>query len=93
MKKFSVDDSILPRVKVNMKKIYFSSFENFKFREELNIMAEELKALKDLSSRKDVIQKADKGNSVIVLNKPDYIKRMTEMLSNTDKFKKIECQI
>ena len=73
-----------------MKKICFSSFENFKFKDELNITPDELKALKDLSSRKDIIiQKADKGNSVVILNKSDYIKRMTEMLSDIDKFKKL----
>ena len=85
----SVDDSILDRVKVDMKKICLSSFENFKFKDELNITPDELKALKDLSSRKDIIiQNADKGYSVI-LNKSDYIKRMTEMLSDIDKFQKL----
>ena len=90
IKELSVDDSILERVKVDMKKICLSSFENFKFKDELNITPDELKALKDLSSRKDIIiQKADKGNSVVILNKSDHIKRMTEMFSDIDKFKKL----
>ena len=90
IKELSVDDSILERVKVDMKKICLSSFENFTFKDELNITPDELKALKDLSSRKDIIiQKADKGNSVVILNKRDYIERMTEMLSDIDKFKKL----
>ena len=90
IKELSVDDSILERVKVDMKKICLSSFENFKFKDELNITPDELKALKDLSSRKDIIiQKADKGNSIVILNKRDYIERMTEMLSDIDKFKKL----
>ena len=90
IKELSVDDSILERVKVDMEKIYLSSFENFKFKDELNITPDELKALKDLSSRKDIIiQKADKGNSVVILNKRDYIERMTEMLSDIDKLKKL----
>ena len=73
-----------------MKKTCPSTFENFKFKDELNITPDELKALNDLSSRKDIIiQKAGKGNSVIILNKSDYIKRMTEMLSDIDKFKKL----
>ena len=72
-----------------MKKICLSSFEKFKFKDELNTTPDELKALKDLSSRKDIIiQNADKGYSVI-LNKSDYIKRMTEMLSDIDKFQKL----
>ena len=60
-----------------MKKMCFSSFENFKFKEELNITPDELKALKDLSSRKDIIiQKAGKGNSVVILNESGYMNRM-----------------
>ena len=90
IKELSVDDSILERVKVDMRKLCLSSFENFKFKDELNITPDELKALKDLSSRKDIIiQKADKGNSVVILNKSDYIKRMTEILSDIDKFKNL----
>ena len=85
IKELSVDDSILERVKVDMKKICLSSFENFKFKDELNITRDELKALKDLLSRKDIIiQKADKGNSVVILNKSDDIKRMTEIVSGID---------
>ena len=73
-----------------MRKIYFSSFENFKFEDQLNLSFEELKVLKDLSSRKDfTIQKADNGNSVFILNKMDDMKIMTaEMLSDIDQFKK-----
>ena len=42
--------------------------------------------MKDLWSCKDIIiQNADKGNSIVILNKKDYIKRMTEMLSDIDK--------
>ena len=73
-----------------MKKICLSSFENFKFKGELNVTPDELNALKDVLSRKDIIiQKADKENSVVVLNESDYIKRMTEILSDIDKFKKL----
>ena len=79
IKELSVDDSILERVKVDMKKICLSSFENFKFKDELNITPDELKALKNLSSCKDIIiQKAGKGNSVVILNKSDFIKRLTD---------------
>ena len=90
IKELFVDDNILERVKIHMKKICFSSFENFQFKDELNVTPDELKALKDLSLRKDIIiQKADKGNSAVILNKRDYIKRMTEMLSDVDIFNKL----
>ena len=47
-------------------------------------------ALKGLSSNKDIIlQKADKGNSVVLVNKADYTKRMKEILSDASKFKEI----
>ena len=68
-RELSVNDNILERVKIDMKKICFSSFENFKFKDELNITLDELKPLKDLSSRKDIIiYKAEKGNSFVILN-------------------------
>ena len=73
-----------------MKKIFLSSLENFKFKDELNITPDERKAFKDLSSRKDIIiEIADKGNSVVILIKSDYMKRMTEMLSDIENFKKL----
>ena len=73
-----------------MKKIFLSSLENFKFKDELNITPDERKAFKDLSSRKDIIiEKADKGNSVVILIKSDSMKRMTEMLPDTENFKKL----
>ena len=66
IKELSVDDGILERVKVDMKKIYLSSFENFKVEDELNITPNELKLLKDLSSHKDIIvQKADKATPLL----------------------------
>ena len=55
IKELSVDDGILESVKFNMKKICLSSFENFKFKDELSITTDELKVLKDLSSHKDII--------------------------------------
>ena len=49
-----------------------------------------MQVLRDLSSREDIIsQKEDKGNSVVILNKSDYLKRMKEILSDIDKFKKL----
>ena len=71
-----------------MKKICLFSFENLKCKDELNINPNELTALKDLSSRKDIIiEKAGKGN--VILNKSDCMERMTEMLSDIENFKKL----
>ena len=57
--------------------------------DELNISKEEHVALKGLSANKDlIIQKSDKGNSVVLLNRND-IKRLNKMLSDSSKFKKL----
>ena len=90
VKNLSVEDNILERIKVDLKKICFSSLDRYKFEDEINLTKEEMQILRDLSSREDIIiQKADKGNSVVILNKSDYLKRMKEILSDIDKFKKL----
>ena len=90
IKDLSVDDSILERVEVDIRKIRISSFQNFIFKDKLNITLDGLKSLKDLSPCKEItILKADKGYSIVILNKCDYIKRMNEMLSNMYQFKKL----
>ena len=49
-----------------------------------------MQLLRGLSSREDIImQKADKGKSVVILNKSYYLKRMKKILSDIDKFKKL----
>ena len=46
--------------------------------------------LKGLSSNKDIIlQKVDKGNSVVLVKRADYTKRMKELLLDGGKFKEI----
>ena len=47
IKELSVDDNILERVKIDMKKICFSSFKNFKFKDELNITPDDLNPIQD----------------------------------------------
>ena len=51
-------------------------------------------ALKGLSANNDlIIQKSDKGNSAVLLNRNDYIKRSNEMLSDSSKFKKLNVKL
>ena len=48
-----------------------------------------LKVLKNLIENKYLlIQKADKGNSIIILNKNDYISRLNRILDDTSKFER-----
>ena len=47
-------------------------------------------ALKDFIKNRDlVIQKADKGNTVVILNKNDYISRVNVILNDSSKFQKL----
>ena len=88
--KLTVSDNILERLKLEIKREVFSSYDNYSFWGELNIGKEEHVALKGLSANNDlIIQKSDKGNSVVLLNRNDYIKRLNEMLSDSSKFKKL----
>ena len=87
--KQQVSDNILERLKVEIKREAFSSYDNYSFWDELNISKDEHVALKAFSANNNlIIQKSDKGNSVVLLNRTDYIKRLNEMLSDSSKFKK-----
>ena len=71
------EDHELEKVKTEIKKEVYSLLDNYNFWNELNISKEEFLALKGFSSNKDIIlQKADKGNSVFLVNKGDYTKKM-----------------
>ena len=75
------------RIKTDMKHISLSTLESYDFYKELNITVEELDILESLRSNKNIIvQKSDKGNSVVILNKSDYIKKMEAMLADESKF-------
>ena len=90
IRKLPIEDHELEKLKTEIKKEAYLSFDNYNFWNELNINKEEYLALKGLSSNKNIIlQKADKGNSVVLVNKADYIKRMKELLSDVSKFKEI----
>ena len=71
-KNLSVEDTIRERIKVDLRKICFSSLDRRKFEDEINLTKEEIQVLRDLSTREDIIiQKTDKGNSAAILNKRD----------------------
>ena len=49
----------------------------------------EFEALKILLKNKDiVVQKADKGNTVVILNRKDYVCKMKNILNDSSKFHK-----
>ena len=70
-----------------------TSYQNFSRDREPpeNLTSSEFKALKRLSKNKDiVIQKADKGNTVAILDKCSYIRAIEEILNDNSKFSKLD---
>ena len=52
-----------------------------------NLNKDEISALKTLSKNKDLlIQKSDKGNSVVLIDNSDYLDKMCNILSDSKKF-------
>ena len=89
-KKCEIANQRLDLLKIDLKKIAYSSFNRYNFLKELNLSRPEYDALKKLSSNKDVvIQKSDKGNSVVVVNRQDYLNRMQEMVDDVSKFEEV----
>lgn len=76
-------DSILEGLKLHKKKICIFSFENFKCKDELNVTHEELQLLKNLSSHNVESFRKHK------MKRMGYMKRMIQMLLDTDKLKKL----
>ena len=77
-------------VKTKTKETALSSFRQYNKNPQQNLSKEELAALTNLSKNKDiVIQKSDKGNSVVIVDKDTYIKRMENLLSDQRKFEKV----
>ena len=65
----------------------FSSYRNVGKNIDKNLSKEEHFALKNLVKNKDlIIHEADKGNTVVVLNKNDYNLKMKKILRDASKF-------
>ena len=83
-------DKDLDFVKTKTKETVLFSFRQYNKNPLQNLSQEELAALTNLSKNKDiVIQKSDKGNSVVIVDEDIYIKRMGNLLSDQRKFEKV----
>ena len=72
-----VPSSDLDLIKVALKEQAYSSFKEYNILKELNLSRGEYNALKNLSAVKNInIQKSDKRNIVVLMNRDDYINRM-----------------
>ena len=60
---------------------------------EENLSQKQLESSKSLTKSPDmIIQKSDKGNSVVILDKKFYLEKMNEMLDIKDQFIKLSIQ-
>ena len=91
---FSKDSSDKELLKSKLKELSLSSHRRLKHNAlEENLSKKELESLKNLSKNPDiVIQKSDKGNSVVILDKKVYLEKMKEMLNKNDQFLKLSIQ-
>ena len=72
------------------KETALSSSRKYNKRPQQNLLKEELAALASLSKSKDiVIHKSDKCNSVVIVDKKAYIKRMENLLSDERKIERV----
>ena len=68
----------------------FSSYKDTGKTLEKNLPKEKFDALKILLKNKDIIvQKADKGNTVVILNREDYVCKIKSILNENSKFQKV----
>ena len=82
--------SVLDIIKKALKEYAYSSFKRYNFLKEVNLSRDEYKALNNLSSlRNIIIQKSDKGNSVVLMNRDDYISPIETLIPDSAKVQKL----
>ena len=87
------DDDAIMHLKSKIKDVGLSSFRLYNKKDHRfeNLTEDEYEAFLNLKSNKNIIiQKADKGNSVVVNDRLEYVRKMEELLSDRSKFVKIE---
>ena len=68
-----------------------SSFHFYNANVPQNLSDEELETLDRLSKNKNlVVQKADKGNSMVLVHRDVYVKHMENILKDSTKFEKVD---
>ena len=80
-------------IKARLLDTALTSYQNFSRDREPpeNLTSSEFKALKRLSKNKDiVIQKTDKGNTVVILDKCSHISGIEEILNDNSKISKLD---
>ena len=79
----------LDLVKARNKEASLSSYQNYNKNLLQYLSKEEFLAIQNLRKNKNiVIQKSERGNSVAIFNKADYLDKMEKLLSGTQKLEK-----
>ena len=74
-------------IKSRLKESAFTSFRSHNCYSEINLTKNERLALNNLSNNKSIIiQKSDKGNSFVLLDKDKYLEGMYKILNGNTKF-------
>lgn len=68
---------------MNVEKAFNERLSDYKLKDDLN---EEYKTIDELRKRDSYYLKADKGNSVVILDKSDYIKRYEKVRNPLNKW-------
>ena len=91
---FIKDSSDKELLKSKLKELSQSSQRRLKHNVlEENLSQKQLESSKSLTKSPDmIIQKSDKGNSVVILDKKFYLEKMNEMLDIKDQFIKLSIQ-
>ena len=78
-------------LKTKIKDVALSSLRYFNLNVPQHLSDSEFQALKNLSrlNKEVIIQKSEKGNSVILVNKSDYIRHIEGILKDVNKFEKV----
>ena len=77
-------------IKCRLRDSAFSSYKDTSKTFEKNLPKTEFDALKILLKTKDIImQKTDKGNTVVILNRKDYVCKMKNIQNDSSKFHKV----
>ena len=77
-------------VKARTKKAALFSYRNYNYNVPQHLSKEKFLALQNLRKNTNiVIQKSDKGNSVVDVDKADYLDKMANLLNGQRKFEKI----
>ena len=86
-----VTDQKKQLLKARIKDSALSSFSSFnKNSAALNLTKEKFASLKSLSKNDSlIIQKSDKGNSIAINDKDDYLQKMQNILSDSSKFSEV----